>query len=82
MSESSTTFDYGVLTAEELVEHLIDENGLVAFLDAQQKGEPYERWDWWTITRDLQAFSHGLLTFSPGYLQELYELQRSRLAAT
>lgn len=71
--------DYASLTADELVEHLIDENGLAAFLDIQQKGIPYEQWDWFTITRDLQAFSHGLLTFSPSFLHELYELQQSRL---
>lgn len=70
--------DYGVMSADELVEHLIDENGLATFLDTQQAGIPKEDWDWVVITRDLQAFSHGLLTFSPGYLQELYEMQCQR----
>ena len=81
--------DYERLTADELVAHLIDgicplcgeesTPGLAKYLDTQQKGIPREDWDWFVITRDLQAFTRGLLTFSPEYLEELYEMQVARL---
>ena len=69
------------MTPDEFVDHLIDENGLVRFLDVQQDKVPYEDWDWTAITLHLQAFSRGYLTFSPEYLKDLYEMQRGRLAA-
>lgn len=72
--------EYGRMTPEEFVEHLIDEQGLVAFLDTQWANQPYEDWDWKRATTHLQGFSRGYLTFSPGYLKDLYEMQRARLA--
>ena len=71
--------DYGRLTPDELVDLFIDENGLAPFVEIQQKGIPYEDWDWWRITVDLAAFSRGYLTFSPEYLKDLYEMQRARV---
>lgn len=71
--------EYGRMTPDELVEHLIDEQGLVAFLDTQWANKPYEDWDWNRATVHLQGFSRGHLTFSPQYLRDLYEMQRDRL---
>lgn len=73
--------EYGKLSPDELVDLLLDEEGLVAFLDTQQRNIPYEDWEWDIITRDLIAFSRGYLTFSPEYLRDLYEMQRDRIAA-
>lgn len=72
--------DYGRMEPDALVEHLVDENGLVAFLDTQQSGREYVDWDWRAITVHLQGFSRGRLTFSAEYLRDLYEMQRERLA--
>ena len=68
------------MTPDELVDHLIDEQGLVLFLDTQQKGKRYEDWDWHAITSHLAGFSRGYLTFSPAYLKDLYEMQSGRLS--
>lgn len=72
--------DYGRMEPDALVEHLVDENGLVAFLDTQQAGREYGDWDWRAITVHLQGLSRGRLTFSPEYLRDLYEMQRDRIA--
>lgn len=71
--------DYAAMSRDELVDHFIDENGLVAFLDVQQRGIPYADWNWKRITLDLMAFSH-YLQFSPAYLKDLYEMQKGRQA--
>jgi hypothetical protein len=75
-----TTFDYGQLTPDELLDHLLDENGLAPFIEIQQTGIPREEWDWIAITVHLQGFTRGYLTFSPEYLESLYEMQRERRA--
>lgn len=72
--------DYGHMTRDELVDHFIDDNGLVRFIDTQQAGMPRDEWDWQVITRDLMAFSH-YLQFSPEYLEELYDMQKTRTPA-
>lgn len=68
--------DYGAMDTEALLDHLLDENGLAPFIDTQQKGIPRADWDWRAITVFLMSFTHGRLTFSPGYLEELYEMQQ------
>ncbi len=73
--------DYARMTSEELVEHFIDDNGLAPFIDLQQKGVPFAEWDWRSLAVYLQAFSRGYLTFSPEYLEELYEMQAQRIAS-
>ena len=70
--------EYGKMTPDELVEHLIDENGLAAFIDIQQANRPQDEWDWREITLHLQGFSKGYLTFSPEYLEDLYRMQKAR----
>lgn len=72
--------DYGHMTRDELVDHFIDENGLAQFIDTQQAGRDRSEWDWRIIARDLMAFSR-YLTFSPAYLEELYDMQTGREAA-
>jgi hypothetical protein len=60
-------------------DHFLDENGLAPFIQIQQTNIPREEWDWRAITVDLQTFTRGHLTFSPEYLEELYEMQSTRL---
>ncbi len=72
--------DYRSMSSDELVDHFIDENGLAAYLDLQQRGISHSDWDWRIIARDLAAFTHGYLTFSPEYLAGLYEMQLERIA--
>ena len=69
--------DYAAMSRDELIDHFIDENGLAVFIDTQQQGIERSEWDWRLIARDLMAFSH-YLTFSPQYLEELYDMQKGR----
>lgn len=72
--------DYSHMTRDELADHFIDDNGLRQFIDTQLAGVPREEWEWQIIARDLMAFSH-YLQFSPGYLEELYDMQAARAAS-
>lgn len=71
--------DYAAMSGDELIDHFIDDNGLAQFLDTQQAGIAREDWDWQLMARDLMAFSH-YLQFSPAYLEELYDMQKARIA--
>jgi hypothetical protein len=71
--------DYGRMSKDELVDHFIDEGGLAAFLEVQHGGPLDEHSNWLLIARDLRAFC-SYLTFSPAYLQDLYEMQKERKA--
>ena len=76
---TDSLIEYGRMSPDEFVDHCIDENGLVTFIDTQQKGRRYEDWDWNAIAVHLQGFSRGYLTMSPAYLKDLYEMQAGRL---
>lgn len=77
-SSGPSLVDYASMSRDELVDHFIDENGLAQFIDTQMTGVPRSDWDWRMITRDLMAFSH-YLQFSPGYCEELYDMQKTRM---
>jgi hypothetical protein len=76
-SAGPSLIDYGAMTRDELIDHFIDDNGLAQFIDTQMTGVPRHEWDWRVIARDLMAFSH-YLQFSPGYCEELYDMQKER----
>ncbi len=70
--------DYGRMSRDELIDHFIDEGGLAQYLETQNGGPLGADANWPLINRDLIAFSRGYLTFSPQYLQDLYEMQKGR----
>jgi hypothetical protein len=70
-----TVIDYTTLSAEDLGAHMLDEGGLLRFVNVQMQGVPREEWNWAGICRSIWALSGKQWLLTEGTAESIYEEQ-------
>lgn len=75
-----TVIAYRALTPDELIDHLLDDGGLVRFVELQMRGVEPDDWDWPEITRRVWHLTRKHWQPLPATLRDIYVMQKDRAA--